>query len=218
MADRNVPGHTQLTRMPSRAYSTAATLASWITAALVAQYGPACDQAVRPATDAVSTIEPDRCGRMTATAARMPLTAPSTLIRKARSQSSVARLWIRPLGESTPALLISTSRRPKRSTARATTASTWAKSLTSASIVSTDPSVAGRPATVASSEGALTSLSTRSVSGSPASRADTAAPSAPPAPGDRHDPSCRGHTSRYPPSTLSTVPVTNAEASETRNW
>ena len=28
MADRNVPGHTQLTRMPSRAYSTAATLAS----------------------------------------------------------------------------------------------------------------------------------------------------------------------------------------------
>ena len=37
MADRNVPGHTQLTRIPSRAYSTAATLASWITAALVAQ-------------------------------------------------------------------------------------------------------------------------------------------------------------------------------------
>ena len=39
MAERNVPGQTQLTRMPSRAYSTAATLASWITAALVAQYG-----------------------------------------------------------------------------------------------------------------------------------------------------------------------------------
>ena len=37
MADRNVPGHTQLTRIPSRAYSTAATLASWITAAFVAQ-------------------------------------------------------------------------------------------------------------------------------------------------------------------------------------
>src|SRR5215510_6914942 len=37
--DRNVPGHTQFTRMPSRAYSTAATLASEITAALVAQYG-----------------------------------------------------------------------------------------------------------------------------------------------------------------------------------
>ena len=27
-----------------------------------------------------------------------------------------------------------------------------------------------------------------------------------------------GHTSRYPPSTLSTVPVTKAEASEARNW
>ena len=37
MADRNVPGQTQLTRIPSRAYSTAATLASWMTAALVAQ-------------------------------------------------------------------------------------------------------------------------------------------------------------------------------------
>ena len=89
MADRNVPGHTQLTRMPSRAYSTAATLASWITAALVAQYGAACDHAVSPDTDAVSTIEPDCCVRMTGTAARMPLTAPRTLMRKARSQSSV---------------------------------------------------------------------------------------------------------------------------------
>ena len=37
MAERNDPGHTQLTRIPSRAYSTAATLASWITAAFVAQ-------------------------------------------------------------------------------------------------------------------------------------------------------------------------------------
>ena len=37
--ERNVPGHTQLTRIPSRAYSTAATFASWITAAFVAEYG-----------------------------------------------------------------------------------------------------------------------------------------------------------------------------------
>ena len=43
---------------------------------------------------------------MTGTAARMPLTAPRTLTRNARSQSSVARLWMRPFGESTPALLI----------------------------------------------------------------------------------------------------------------
>ena len=86
---------------------------------------------------------------MTATAARMPLTAPRTLIRNARSQSSVARLWIRPFGASTPALLINTSRRPKRSTARPTTASTASTSLTSASTVSTDASVAANPATVA---------------------------------------------------------------------
>src|ERR1700684_1682329 len=89
MADRKVPGHTQLTRIPSRAYSTAATLASWITAALVAQYGAAWDHAGSPDTEAVRTIEPDRRGRMTPTAARIPLTAPITLIRKARSQSSV---------------------------------------------------------------------------------------------------------------------------------
>src|SRR3954453_20228765 len=67
IADRNVPGQTQLTRMPSRAYSTAATLASWMTAAFVAQYGAECDHAVRPATDAVSTTEPDFCRRMTGT-------------------------------------------------------------------------------------------------------------------------------------------------------
>ena len=66
MAERNVPGHTQLTRIPSRAYSTAATLASWMTAALVAQYGAACDHAVSPETEAVRMIEPERCGRITA--------------------------------------------------------------------------------------------------------------------------------------------------------
>ena len=35
---------------------------------------------------------------------------------------------------------------------------------------------------------------------------------------DRHDPPRRRHTSKYPPSTLSTVPVMKAEASEARNW
>ncbi len=35
-------------------------------------------------------------------------------------------------------------------------------------------------------------------------------------PGDGDDSS--GHTSRYPPSTLRTAPVTNAEASDARNW
>src|SRR5439155_9946469 len=106
MPDSNVPGHTQFTRMPSRAYSTAATFASWITAAFVAQYGAAWDHAVRPETDAVRMIDPDCCARMTGTAALMPWTAPSTFTRKACSQSSVVRLWMRPLGESTPALLI----------------------------------------------------------------------------------------------------------------
>src|SRR2546423_8207441 len=60
--DWNVPGHTQFTRIPSRAYSTAATLASWITAAFVAQYGAACDHAVSPATRAVVMINPECWG------------------------------------------------------------------------------------------------------------------------------------------------------------
>ncbi len=185
--DRKVPGHTQLTRIPSRAYSTAATLASWMTPALVTQYGEECDQAVSPATEAVRMIEPDRCARITGTAARMPLTGPSTLTRKARSQSSVARLWIRPFGDSTPALLISTSRRPKRSTACLTTFSTAAKSLTSAGTVATPPVLAA-PALAAmlsracASASSLRSLSTRSVSGSAASFPDRAVPSVPPAP------------------------------------
>src|ERR1700722_5626341 len=108
MADRKVPGQTQLTRTPSRAYSTAATFASWMTPALVTQYGAACDQAVSPATEAVRMIDPDFCPRMTGMAARMPLTGPSTLTRKTRSHSEAGRLWIRPLGDRIPALLIST--------------------------------------------------------------------------------------------------------------
>src|SRR3954452_21003538 len=90
--DRNVPGHTQLTLMPSRAYSTAATLASWMTAAFVAQYGAECDHAVSPATDAVRMTDPDFWLRITGVTALMPCTAPSTFTRKARSQSAVSRL------------------------------------------------------------------------------------------------------------------------------
>src|ERR1022692_3239721 len=92
IADRKVPGHTQLTRIPSRAYSTAATLARWITAAFVTQYGEACDHAVRPATEAVRMMEPDFCWRIAGTAARMALTGPMILTRNARSQSSTVRL------------------------------------------------------------------------------------------------------------------------------
>src|SRR3954451_13161325 len=98
MADRKVPGHTQLTLIPSGAYSTAATLASWMTAAFVAQYGAACDQAVRPATDAVSTIAPPPWVRITGTTALIPCTAPRTFTENARCQSDVVRLWMRPFG------------------------------------------------------------------------------------------------------------------------
>ena len=222
IADRNVPGHTQFTRMPSRAYSTAATLARWITAAFVAQYGAACDQAVSPETEAVSTMDPDRCGRMTPTAALMPWTAPSTLTSNARRQSSVVRLWIRPFGDRTPALLTRTSRRPNRSVARSTTACTWSRSDTSATTVSTSPRTSGRPvdggverAGVDVAEYGVGVGLAGQASGDGRTECST---------GAEHDDDASmvcavvGHTSRYPPSTLSTVPVTNAEASDARNW
>ena len=178
-----MPGHTQLTRIPSRAYSTAATFASWITAAFVAQYGAACDHAVRPATDAVRTIDPDCCARMTGTAARMPLTAPSTLTRNARSQSSVVRLWMRPFGASTPALLISTSSRPKRSTAQRDDGFDVGDLATSAGNVSTPPRSSGKPFTVASSDGcADVAQHDVGVGFARELGRDSAAPSVPPAP------------------------------------
>ena len=157
---------------------------------------------------------------MTATAARMPLTAPRTLMRNARSQSSVVRLWMRPFGDEhagvadqhvEAAEALDRQRDDGLDLRRCRS--------TSASTVSTAPPPSGRPSTVASSDAALTSLSTRSVSGSPAKlRATARAPSAPPAPVIDDAPSVVGHTSRYPPSTLSTVPVTNADASDARNW
>ncbi len=182
MADRNVPGHTVFTRTWSLAYSTAATLASWITAAFVAQYGPACDHAVMPATDAVRMIEPDFWARITGTAALMALTAPITLMLSERCQSASVRLWMRPLGASTPALLMSTSRRPKRSTARATTASTCSRLDTSAVTVAGSVLAAGKASSVAASDASLMSLSTTSVSGRATKWADSAEPRVPPAP------------------------------------
>ena len=90
---------------------------------------------------------------------------------------SVVRLWMRPLGDSTPALLISTSTRPKRSTASLTTASTCVEvaHVGQAGWRRADARP-GSPARVASSEAWLTSLSTRSVSGSPANWCDSARP------------------------------------------
>ena len=140
-----------------------------MTAALVTQYGAACDHAVIPATDAVRMIDPDLCWRITGTAARMAFTEPIRLMSITRCQSASVRLWIRPFGASTPALLMSTSSRPNRSTVRATTASTWATSVTSAMTVSIDVGASAMPSIVACSDCSLTSLRTRSVSGSLAS-------------------------------------------------
>ena len=75
----------------------------------------------------------------------------------------------------------------------------------------------GKPFTVASSSGALTSLSTTSVSGSPANRARQRRAERPTRTRDRDNAVLLiSHTSRYPPSTLSTVPVTNTDGTRRR--
>ena len=195
-----------------------------MTAALVAQYGAECDHAVRPATDAVRMIDPEPCGRMTATAARMPLTAPSTLTAEGalpvlgrqvvdaavrRQHAGVAHQDVEPAEaldgqrhhrlDLRGSLHVGEQRRHRRTR------------------------VSAEPATVAASDASDTSLSTRAVPGSLARRRATAAPSAPPAPVMATTRTCsharaRRHTRRYPPSTVSTAPVTKAAASEARNW
>ena len=174
------------------------------------------DQAVRPDTEAVSTIEPDCCARITGTAALDAVDGAEDVDAEGPLPVLGRQVVDASVGESTPALLISTSSRPKRSTARATTASTWVMSLTSASTVSAgavplgqagDRRLERRPADVAEHEVGVGLAG--EVGGEGA--AEGAARS-----GDGDDPP--GHTSRYPPSTLRTAPVTNAEASEARNW
>ena len=103
-------------------------------------------------------------------------------MRNDRSQSSVSRLWIRPFGASTPALEMSTSSRPNRSTASPTTSSTCCGSLTSAGMVAMGGGGDASPATVSASADSERSLNTRAVSVSAPSRRAMAAPSTPPAP------------------------------------
>ena len=139
-------------------------------------------------------------------------------MRKARSQSSVVRLWMRPFGDEHAGVA------DQHVEAAEALDGPGDDGLDLGEVADVGqqrsrpaPARRGRPATVASSDGALTSLSTRSVSGSPAKWAESARAERAARAGDDDDPSAR-HTSRYPPSTVSTVPVTNAEASEARNW
>ena len=127
---------------------------------------------------------------------------------------------MRPLGESTPALLIRTSSRPKRSTAPrhhgfdlVVVADVRQHRLDRTGTVhrpeAGDRGVQRGRAHVAEHEvggGLAGELLCHGGTECPA-RAD-----------DCHDPLRRRHTNKYPPSTLSTVPVMKAAASEARNW
>ena len=128
---------------------------------------------------------------------------------------------MRPFGERTPALLTRTSRRPKRSTARATTASTCG------GIGDVRRQGLGRVGPLAHAVDRLRQRLRRDVAQDQRGAGLAAQPSRQRAAeraagsGDGHDPARgahRRHTSRYPPSTVRTAPVTNAAASDARNW
>ena len=170
-----------------------------MTAAFVAQYGAACDHAVRPATEAVRMIDPDRCGRMTATAARMPLTAPITLMRKARSQSSVVRLWMRPFGRQHARVAHEHVEAAEPLDGQGDHALDVREVAHVGDTVATGGGASARPATVAASEDSDRSLSTRAVSGSPARRRDDRRPQRAAGAGDGDHSLCEavaGHTRR----------------------
>ncbi len=91
-----------------------------------------------PAMDAVLTMAASSDWRSAPTAARLMRKTPLTLTAKMRSHCASANSSSAPLS-TTPALLTSTSRPPKASTAAATACSQDAASVTSTDVERTSP-------------------------------------------------------------------------------
>ena len=124
------PGHTQLARMPSRAYSTAMTFVRASTPPLLAEYAAAHGCPASAAVDAVFTMAPPPASSRAGMAARQQAKVPVRLTASTRSQVSKSCSWVRAVRR-IPATLATTWRAPNRSTAVATAASETAGSLTS---------------------------------------------------------------------------------------
>src|SRR6266568_1599724 len=118
-------GHTTFTRMPLRAFSSAAVLVRAITPCLLAQYVPAPAKPMRPATDAMLTMAPPPpclsiCWISYFRQSHTPLRLMSITRSQSPSDCSATGLKL----PSIPALLNATSKRPNFSTVFQTSAST----------------------------------------------------------------------------------------------
>ena len=147
----------------------------------------------------------------------MPLTAPSTFTRSARSQSSVVRLWMRPFGREharvadqhvEPAEALLRERDDRFDVGDLADVGQQRLDRASALGQAVDGGFERRRRSRRSAR--------RRCRARPRSCSASAAPSVPPAPVITTT-RLAAHASRYPPSTLSTVPVTNADASDARN-
>ena len=82
------PGESVLARMPCAAWSVASTLASWISAPLVAQYAGRPGVATRPSCEAMRITLPPPRSIIAGIAALTMRNAPVRLIRITRSQAA----------------------------------------------------------------------------------------------------------------------------------
>ncbi len=165
MRVRTKPGQSTLTRTGEAAISRsrASTSERATTACLVATYGPISAGERSPAIDAVFTTCPSPCATIPGTNARTPWMTPHRLTPSVHSQSAALSVHIGPAPPPTPALLHTTCTAPKRSTARAASASTEAPSATSVRTASTParaPSMASIAPAVSASAASSTSAST----------------------------------------------------------
>ena len=149
---------------------------------------------------------------MTPTAARMPLTAPRTLTRKARSQSSVVQV-VDAAVRREHAGVADEDVEPAEALDRPRDHRLDLVVVADVGQHRLDRSrpCAARPATVASSDGCADVAQHEVGVGLAGELLRHGGTERPARAGDRHDPSRRRHTSRYPPSTLSTVPVMKAD-------
>src|SRR6267142_48519 len=130
MGVRTLPGWMELTRMLSRASSSAAVLVIPRTPHLLATYAPTPNEPVIPAPEEILTIAPPPAWRIEGTTARMPRYDPVRLISITWRHAAGSVSAIGPK-RTMPALLTSTETGPKASSAAATVAAHSASLVTS---------------------------------------------------------------------------------------
>src|SRR5215217_4518834 len=127
---RKKPGSTSIVRIPNGATSGASDSIQPSTPNFDAAYALVNSPPSRPAVEEIVTTRPERCARITGSAARVTLTGPKNVVSICARNSSGLSSSKKPALK-LPALLTSTSTRPNLSTTAATAASASAGSVTS---------------------------------------------------------------------------------------